>query len=275
VKIESRLGLNKTRYRDIVYATDDVLSTKKRVHELYSSVPLDLNNEIYESSGLKGMETLLDIGCGTGDFLMYLRKNKNYTGTLYGADLATGVFNKSRIISNQEKLNIQFMEASILELPFKPKSIDVVTGLHMLSHVPIYRACDEVKRVLKDDGKFIVTANSLQSYPNIAKYRKMSFKMMGWGEPVFTTTFFNLENMEERLSGSWATVIIKKLHGELRIPLKDFLKYFYANMLVWEPMPTKEESDAILKMVSRRLIVDVPDGYVIEPKYAGIAICNK
>lgn len=271
---QSRLCLDTTRYREIVYATDDILFIKKRIHELYSSMPILLNYEIYRHAGLKGTENLLDVGCGTGDFLMYLRK-KNYTGILLGADLASGVFANNKALSNEENLNIDFMEANILKLPFKTEFLDVVTALHMLSHVPISPACNEVRRVLKKDGKFVATANSLDSYPHVDKYRKMAFEMMGWGSPIFTTSFFNLENMEEKLSWVWDSVNIKKLQGELKIPNDDFLKYFYANMLVWEPMPTKEESEEILKMVSQQLAVDSPKGFVTEPKYVGIADCHK
>lgn len=264
-----------SRFREIVYASDDVLSIKKNIHELYSTVPIELNREIYQFAGLKGMETLLDIGCGTGDFLMYLRKDRDHSGILFGADLASGVFEKNKDISTKEGLNINFLEASILQIPFQTNTVDVITALHMLSHVPLGQAFRESERVIKKGGKFIATANSLKSYPNVDKYREMAFNMMGWGLPLFTTSSFNLENMKEILSDYWPSVNIKDLQGELKIPTNEFLRYFYANMMIWEPMPSEKESEAILEMVSKQLSQDAPEGFVIEPKYIGIAVCEK
>lgn len=162
-----------------------------------------------------------------------------------------------------------------MRLPFVSEQFDIVTALHMLSHVPVKEALDESKRVLSKKGKFLATANSLLSYPHVDKYRKMAFEMMGWGKPIFTTTSFNLENMQEELSRVWGRVEIKKLQGELRIPIHEFLKYFYANMLVWEPLSTEDESKIILDAVSRELEKDADSGFIVEPKFAGIAICTK
>lgn len=103
---QSRLGLGTRRFREIVYASDNILSIKKRVHELYSSIPIELNKEICRFAGLEGMETLLDIGCGTGDFLTYLRKYKKHNGVLFGADLASGIFSRNKGISMQENSNL-------------------------------------------------------------------------------------------------------------------------------------------------------------------------
>lgn len=273
---ESRPALGPKRFREIVYATDTILDIKKNIHERYSSVPIQLNHEIYGRADLKrGAQTLLDIGCGTGDFLLHVRKTEGHIGTLIGADLASGVYKKNQQLSNEQNLCINFLEASVLKLPMPDKSVDVVAALHMLSHVPLDEANREIVRVLKKDGKLIATANSLNSYPHVDKYRKLAFEMMGWGEPVFTSSSFNLENMEMKLQSYWTSVQVVKLQGELRIPIRKFLKYFYANMVIWDPMPTEKESEAILEMVSKQLKQDAQEGFVIEPKYAGIAICKK
>ncbi len=272
---KERLGLNIKRYQEIVYASDNVLSIKKRVHELYSSVPINLNAEICDLLDLEGDESLLDIGCGTGDFLIYLRKIQKHSGILFGADLTSGVFEKNKILSNQENLNINFFEGSILQLPLISGRFDVVTALHMLSHVSLKQALEESRRVLSKEGKFIATANSLHSYPHVDKYRSMAFAMMHWGQPVFTTTSFNMENMRELLSKEWPRVRIETLIGELRIPVEEFLKYFYANMLIWEPLPTEVEARRILDFVSSQTSRDAKDGYVVEPKSVGVAICTK
>lgn len=271
---QERLGLSDERYRKVVYASDEILACKRRVHELYSTVPIDLNGEVCRLLDLSGQESILDIGCGTGEFLIYLRKTQGHLGPLLGGDISSGVFEKTKFLVDQEDLNIQFFTASILELPFPRDHLDIVSAQHMLSHVPVRRALEESKRVLSTNGKFIATTNSLNSYPHVSKYRRMIFEMMGWDKPVFTTTFFSLENMQEILSLSWPKVVIKKVEGELKIPTAEFLKYFLANMCVWEPLPTEEETKIILNTISTFAEQDAEDGYIIEPKIAGIALCT-
>lgn len=274
METEERPSLDEKRFKKLVYKSDEVLSLKRTVHEFYSSVPIHLDAEMCELLDMKGQEAILDIGCGTGDFLIHLRKMQGHQGPLYGGDISSGVFNKAKVLSDLENLDIQFFVGSILRLPFPSNYFDVISAQHMLSHVPVKEALEESKRVLAKQGKFTATANSLHSYPYVSKYRKLAFEMMGWGEPIFTTTFFNLENMREALSQSWPKVTIKKLEGELKIPKNEFLKYFSANMLIWEPLPTEEETKRILHTVSEQVEQDTENGFIVEPKVVGLALCS-
>lgn len=194
---EERPRLNEKRFKKLVYKSDEVLSLKRTIHELYSSLPIDLAAKTCELLDLKGQEAILDIGCGTGDFLIHLRKMQGHQGPLYGGDVSLGVFNRAKVLAYMENLDIQFFVGSILRLPFPSNYFDIISAQHMLSHVPVKDALEESKRVLAKQGKFIATTNSIYSYPYVSKYRKLAFEMMGWEKELLVRSEF--ENFSRSL----------------------------------------------------------------------------
>ncbi|MDP3900173.1 MAG: class I SAM-dependent methyltransferase [bacterium] len=251
-----------------VYGGGSVLDTKIDVHSVYSSIPTNIFGAIVATLGIPNDLSILDVGCGRGGFLLYL-ESLGHRGHLSGVDLADN-------ISSQVKTrkDIQFSAADIEALPFISDTFDAVTAIHMLSHVQnLAHGMMEIQRVLTRDGRFVASANSLQSYPHVAKYRKMVFQEFDWGEPLFSTTRFNLENMKEILNGYWKQVNLVILTGELRIPVKPFLRYFAAHIDVWEKIPTLNQRDEILRLVAEWSAQDAIDGYIVELKRVGITTC--
>lgn len=99
-----------------------------------------LNNEV------KKNYLILDIGCGTGEQLNYLR-NYNILGLDISLEMAKKAKNKTGkflFVGNAEYL------------PFKNKSFNCVISLFgALNHVQINRVFKEVRRVLTKNGVFI------------------------------------------------------------------------------------------------------------------------
>ncbi len=96
---------------------------------------------------------LLDIGCGTGDFLVSCKKNNWIT---------TGVEpnEKAGNISSTKKLSIK---KSIDELT--GESYDVITMWHVLEHMPnLIKNIQQIKKLLKKKGTLITAAPNYKSY---------------------------------------------------------------------------------------------------------------
>ena len=95
----------------------------------------------------KENEKLLDLGCGTGDYLSALSDSK---ADLWGIDiseLATAVAKKKVIRPNQ------ILCADALPLPFESNTFDHVTAWGVIEHFPnIPKIIGEIRRVLKADG---------------------------------------------------------------------------------------------------------------------------
>ncbi|NHI94733.1 MAG: methyltransferase domain-containing protein [Candidatus Lokiarchaeota archaeon] len=99
---------------------------------------------------------LVDIGCGTGNVLVRIAKE------IPALEL-TGVDNSSEILELAKKrainnnLNIEFKIGDAENLPFSNNSIDYMVSTLSLHHwLQPKKVIDEIYRVLKKDGTFII-----------------------------------------------------------------------------------------------------------------------
>jgi 2-polyprenyl-3-methyl-5-hydroxy-6-metoxy-1,4-benzoquinol methylase len=96
---------------------------------------------------------LLDIGAGTGDFLVIARDN--------GWDI-TGVEPSEKARSIAKGKGVPFI-ADLQQIPSHSK--DVITMWHVLEHVPDLEAqIAELKRILKPNGVLVVAVPNYKSY---------------------------------------------------------------------------------------------------------------
>lgn len=140
---------------DYISHTDAKRNLFERAYHLIRSVTLrkkvKLINSFSDSS-----KKLLDIGCGTGDFLQEA-KNKGWD--------AKGVEpNKdARTIANS-KTNNQIFDVNEL-LSFKENSFDVITLWHVLEHLPkLNEQLDLFKKLLKQNGALIIAVPNHKSF---------------------------------------------------------------------------------------------------------------
>lgn len=105
---------------------------------------------------------LLDIGCGTGEFLKIAQQNN---WTVFGIEPNK----KARSIANKKTNN---SVSDIEELSnFKPQSFDVITLWHVLEHLPrLEEHISLLKSLLKSNGTLIIAVPNYKSYD--AKYYK-------------------------------------------------------------------------------------------------------
>lgn len=94
-------------------------------------------------------DRLLDIGCGTGEFSVFF-SSEGYTGV----DI-----NPANIRYASSHYKRKFLVADGKKLPFPDNSFSkvlVVGVFHHLSDIDSQKVINEIKRVLKPDGKFLV-----------------------------------------------------------------------------------------------------------------------
>jgi SAM-dependent methyltransferase len=94
----------------------------------------------------------LDLGCGRGEWLTIIKK--------LGVE-GVGVDSNSRAVEEcvNKGLNVKNEDAISYLLNCAPSSFDIITGFHLIEHLPfdtITILLDEVKRVLRDGGLFIL-----------------------------------------------------------------------------------------------------------------------
>ena len=99
---------------------------------------------------LAGVNDLLDVATGTGLVLRALSSGRRLVGT----DVSQGMLDEA-----QKRLpNAAFIRADAAALPFDESSFDLVTCVAALPYVDVPASLAEWVRVLRTDGRIVVTA---------------------------------------------------------------------------------------------------------------------
>ena len=108
--------------------------------------------EYFAPLGLRPGLNVLDVGCGTGDFLRLLAPIVS-PGTAVGVDLSETMIAEAVQRSAENIDNLSFRVGSALDLPFQVGSFDRILATQVLLHIPDpWRVLAEMKRVLAPSG---------------------------------------------------------------------------------------------------------------------------
>lgn len=150
------------------YKSEDYIShtdSKRNLFEkIYHSVrSFSLKKKLNLINGYSSKEkTLLDIGCGTGDFLETAFKNN---WKVFGIEPNQ----QARTVANNKVKDSVFETNQLLK--FKPHSFDIITLWHVLEHLPnLEEQVSIFKTLLKPNGTLIIAVPNYKSYD--AKYYK-------------------------------------------------------------------------------------------------------
>lgn len=110
--------------------------------EIYKFASMDIAN-------IKGAKSVLDVGCGSGDMLIALRRLK-YSGALFGIDPSIHMINISKLRS--KGLNIDFAIGSSRIVPFKRKFDVIVSSLSFHHWKEKERSLRYLKSLLNGNG---------------------------------------------------------------------------------------------------------------------------
>jgi len=139
------------------YESDDYIShtdgKRSFFEKLYHFIKgIALKNKLHLIHSLSSKGTLLDIGAGTGEFLLICKKNGWQVTGIEPSD-------KAKAIAQKKGIHI---ETAIGLLP--DHSFDVITMWHVLEHVPdLNHQLDELKRLLKPNGTIIIAVPNFNS----------------------------------------------------------------------------------------------------------------
>jgi len=97
---------------------------------------------------------VLDVGSGRGEFIHIIKEFNSFNKiTATDIEQRSGDF----IIEHFKDINIDFIKADAIDLPFDNGSFDTVCISNSLHHLPdLERILTEMKRVLRDGGNFII-----------------------------------------------------------------------------------------------------------------------
>lgn len=140
---------------DYISHTDSKRNLFEKVYHLVRSISLKRKLRIIESC-VSNQKNLLDVGCGTGDFLQSaLKSNWIVSGIEPNSE--------AREIANSKTNNSVFNIEQLLK--FEPNSFDVITLWHVLEHLPkLENHLTIFKHLLKPEGTLIIAVPNFKSY---------------------------------------------------------------------------------------------------------------
>ncbi|MFY8069151.1 MAG: class I SAM-dependent methyltransferase [Flavobacterium sp.] len=135
---------------DYISHTDGKRSFFEKLYHFIKGIALKNKLQLIHSLSSKG--TLLDIGAGTGEFLLICKKNGWQVTGIEPSD-------KAKAIAQKKGIHI---ETALGGLP--DHAFDVITMWHVLEHVPdLNHQLDELKRLLKPNGTIIIAVPNFNS----------------------------------------------------------------------------------------------------------------
>jgi 2-polyprenyl-3-methyl-5-hydroxy-6-metoxy-1,4-benzoquinol methylase len=136
---------------DYISHTDGKRSLFERIYHMIKNVALKNKLKLINAHSPKGK--LLDIGAGTGDFLV-VAKNDGWS--------TTGIEPSEKAKSIALKKGVTFADSLVT---LEDNSFDVITMWHVLEHVPnLHEYISELKRLLKPTGTIVIAVPNFKSF---------------------------------------------------------------------------------------------------------------
>ncbi len=136
--------------------------------------------ELIESKKIQSPSRVLDLGCGTGNYSVYLARS-NFQVT--GIDISEEAIRIAQKRAEKEKLPIQFISADLFSMPpTYTHRFDFILDYSVLHHIPIIRTREYARfmfQVLDHGGKMLLVCYSEKDtdgkLTSIGKYGNMMY----------------------------------------------------------------------------------------------------
>ena len=207
-------GINDPQAIKKQYKTDKNLNIRIRTHQLYGTGKGDFVGWVLDHIAWQGDEVVIDVGCGAGIYVDGVRERCRH---YIAADLSLGML-QNLPPYQKDRLNLNAQQ-----LPLPDNHFDVLLANHMIYHIPDKpKAIAEFRRILKPNGKLLVSTNSHTSMSELFTLTRTTLTELGLDlqhNNIFINELdFHLEDGAGFLQPHFSKVTRFDSHGALVFP---------------------------------------------------------
>jgi SAM-dependent methyltransferase len=243
---DARLYTDRSWLRGVQYRTDTNLAARQSIYA-YQRPWLDLPAVVLGLAGLRGGETVADVGCGNGAYVAELAR-RGHTGPVLGLDLSAGMLRAARRRVPGARLAV----ADAAALPVRDDAADLTLAMHMLYHVPEpLAAVRELRRITHPGGQVLVVLNGEDHHRELRALIAAALRGFPDGEPPGPGRL-RLDEGEELLAREFRSVTRHDFAGELVVPGPQPVEEYVRSMGVTQDRPDPEAFiAAVVRLVPR------------------------
>jgi SAM-dependent methyltransferase len=261
---DARLYTDRSWLRDVQYRTDTNLAARQSIYA-YQRPRLDLPAVVLGLAGLRGGETVADVGCGNGAYVAELAR-RGHTGPVLGVDLSAGMLRAARRRVPGARLAV----ADAAAVPVRDNTADLALAMHMLYHVPEPPAAvRELRRITRPGGQVLVVLNSGDHLRELRALIATALGDLTNGEPPHPERL-RLDEGEELLAREFTSVTRHDFAGELVVPGPQPVEEYVRSMPVTQDLPDPEAFIAAVV----RLVVRGDQGTFRIRTHSGCLVCS-
>lgn len=155
-KTISKDSQSKKQYKNVI---EEYTRLAKIYEERWKGYLASTEDAILAQLKLKGKETVVDAGCGTGALLCKIQEKFKHKGKLIGFDITPAMLDIAELKVTERKFNknLQFELAHCEHFTAKKNSVDILISSSVFHHLPHpEKALEEFHRVLKKNGRLLL-----------------------------------------------------------------------------------------------------------------------
>jgi SAM-dependent methyltransferase len=225
--------LNDPSYlRSVQYRTDANLAARQSVYA-YQHPRIDLPAAVLGLPGLRGSETVADVGCGNGAYLAELA-SRGHTGRVLGVDLSDGMLRAAR----RRVPRAGLVAGDAAALPARDGACDLALAPHMLYHVPDPRAAvRELRRITRAGGHVLIVLNGEDHLRELRHAMAAVLTGTGAGAQAARGERLRLDEGADLLATEFRSVTRHDFPSELLVPGPGPVEDYVRSMISIQDLP--------------------------------------
>jgi SAM-dependent methyltransferase len=278
--VDRDLATDREHLTTQMYADDEPLEVRIRTHERYTRPEMDFPAWVLDRVPWRGVEMVLDIGCGSGLYVEPVSARLTRGGRLLCGDLSFGMLRDAA--EKATLAPVSLFNGDAMHLPLPDGSCDLVLANHMLYHVPhIERAVAEAYRVLRPGGHLVATTNardSMRGFVDLVETASLALGHELYIPDPPVTMRFNLENGRAFIEPFFPGVEMHRFQAALIFPAFEPVVAYINSMrhTVGRLLPEGLVWEQVLREVGQQVAAALHrQGEYRVPKTTGVFVAEK